>query len=432
MTVTPDAIDELTESLSVSLDTPTGATVGTNTTHTITITDDDGHPSVSFELATSSAAENAGTALVRVVLSTPSGLTVTVPFTDTPAGTATVGVDYTAPTSPLVFAPGATEAFVSIPLLDDATSESDETITLQLQTPINAIFGSPAAHTFTITDEDGVAPCTVAYPTAEAVYPPGVAITANVPTFACGTPTLWTVNPALPLGLAIDPVTGTISGTPINRGARIEYTVTASNPSGSDSVTIAIRIDPVYFYFGSNEVAIYVPVSGDLIPAGGTLPDSLATVPVSLFLKEGDSNQPVPNTYTPTVGLSIALAYDALVIDPQQIDMGADIQALNSGVGPEFWGPQIGANVVTIGVLYTANPNGGIFETLTADIDRELAIIRYAPAAGSLIGNATGTTVTMAYENPNGPTGIQNQVVLDGSTGVTPVSTDVVVGFQPQ
>ena len=58
-------------------------------------------------------------------------------------------------------------------------------------------------------------------------------------------------------------------------------------------------------YFGTNPTATYDPVTGDLIPAGQTLPDPLATDPVTLYYLEDPNNQPIPNVFFPTAGLSI-------------------------------------------------------------------------------------------------------------------------------
>ena len=198
-------------------------------------------------------------------------------------------------------------------------------------------------------------------------------------------------------------------------------------------MVIAIRIDPIFYYFGSDPTVQYDSASGDLIPAGGSMPDPLALVPVSLFLLEDPNNQPTPNTFFETVGLSIALEFDPLEIDPQTVEQGADLASMNSGAGPDFWGPQISGNVITIGVLYSTVINMGQFEeTLIADVDRELAVLQIAPATGFLTGNNAGVTVNLPFNNPAGPTGVQNEVVIDGATGVLPVTTPVTITFQAQ
>jgi len=71
-----------------------------------------------------------------------------------------------------------------------------------------------------------------------------VAIPANVPSFGCGDPTTFSVNPALPNGLMLDPVTGVISGTPLAASPLESFTVTAANAAGSDTVVLSILVNP--------------------------------------------------------------------------------------------------------------------------------------------------------------------------------------------
>ncbi|MEA2495029.1 MAG: hypothetical protein QOJ29_2940 [Thermoleophilaceae bacterium] len=57
-----------------------------------------------------------------------------------------------------------------------------------------------------------------------------------------GTPT-FSVAPALPGGLALDPATGTVSGTPTAAAADAPYTVTMSDLAGAATATLNIRVD---------------------------------------------------------------------------------------------------------------------------------------------------------------------------------------------
>ncbi len=66
-------------------------------------------------------------------------------------------------------------------------------------------------------------------------------ITAMSPTVT-GTVTGYSVSPALPVGLTIDAVTGTISGTPTTPTPSADYTVTASNSAGSTMARITMTV----------------------------------------------------------------------------------------------------------------------------------------------------------------------------------------------
>lgn len=52
----------------------------------------------------------------------------------------------------------------------------------------------------------------------------------------------YSVSPALPDGLLLNPVTGEISGTPTQVSPRNDYTVTAANEFGSDSFVVSIEV----------------------------------------------------------------------------------------------------------------------------------------------------------------------------------------------
>jgi len=87
-----------------------------------------------------------------------------------------------------------------------------------------------------------VAPANLTYTRTTAAYPRGTAIAANSPSFSGGAPTGYVVSPALPAGLAMDPVTGVISGTPTTLAAPASYVVTGSNPAGSAQATLTLSV----------------------------------------------------------------------------------------------------------------------------------------------------------------------------------------------
>ena len=70
----------------------------------------------------------------------------------------------------------------------------------------------------------------------------GQAITPAAPR-VFGRATRWSVTPALPAGLTLDPATGVISGTPSASCAQTSFTVTAANSGGSATVIIRITIN---------------------------------------------------------------------------------------------------------------------------------------------------------------------------------------------
>ena len=139
------------ETFTVTLSAPGNAELG-DATATGSIADDDGEPTISISAA--AAGEDAGTMIFEVTLSVPVGGATATARWATADGTATAGRDYTGVTDGTVsFAPGETARTVTVALDDDGTHEADETFTVSLRDPQNAVLGTAAA-TGTITDDD--------------------------------------------------------------------------------------------------------------------------------------------------------------------------------------------------------------------------------------------------------------------------------------
>ncbi len=94
--------------------------------------------------------------------------------------------------------------------------------------------------TFTLDVFSATAPSALSYsPTSQTVRQ-ATAITAMTPTVSGGAPT-YTISPALPAGLSINPTTGVISGTlTAAQTGTVAYTVTATNSGGSVTATVTL------------------------------------------------------------------------------------------------------------------------------------------------------------------------------------------------
>lgn len=86
------------------------------------------------------------------------------------------------------------------------------------------------------------APSGLSY-TSPATASVGTAMTALMPTVT-GTVATWSVSPALPSGLSLNPATGAISGTPTAVTAQATYTITAANATGSTTFALSLKVDP--------------------------------------------------------------------------------------------------------------------------------------------------------------------------------------------
>lgn len=101
--------------------------------------------------------------------------------------------------------------------------------------------GGSTSAVLTLTVND-TPPSNLVYTSATVQYTRGFAITPNTPTSSGGPVTNYSVAPALPAGLSLNPATGILSGTPSVVAPAATYTVTASNSGGSTSTTLTITV----------------------------------------------------------------------------------------------------------------------------------------------------------------------------------------------
>lgn len=115
------------------------------------------------------------------------------------------------------------------------------TYTLVATTPSGS---ADTSFTLLFTATDPVAPAGLAYGSAPFSFTVGQASTTGTPTVSAGASMVFTVSPALPAGLVLDPTTGEIHGTPTAATASADYTVTASNATGNSQVAVGIAVVP--------------------------------------------------------------------------------------------------------------------------------------------------------------------------------------------
>jgi hypothetical protein len=152
-----DALDEPDETFTIRLRDPSRTAIARGAA-TVTIVDDDPAPTVRIDDAavTEGAAGTTTTIDVPVLLSAPSGRTVTVAYR-TADGTASAGQDYLATSGTLTFSPGQTRRVVTLTILGDAEHEPAETFTVTLSSPSNVSVARGVA-TITIVDDDPAPP----------------------------------------------------------------------------------------------------------------------------------------------------------------------------------------------------------------------------------------------------------------------------------
>jgi hypothetical protein len=226
-----DSTPEGDETLTVALSAPVNATI-TAGGGLGTITNDD-VPALTLGNAT--VAEGTGattTATFLVTLAPASTLPVTVNYA-TANGSATAGIDYTATSGALTFAPGETTKEIAVPVTADALDEPDETFTAALSAPTNAtiVAGGGAG---TITDDDGT---------------PSLSISGNSAAEGqAGTTALaFTVTLSPASGQTVTVTAATANGTAV---------------AGSDFVAASV---PLSFAPGETTKTVNVTINGDTV-----------------------------------------------------------------------------------------------------------------------------------------------------------------------
>ncbi len=206
-----DALDENDETVIVDIASVTNGTESGTQQVTATVADDDAPPTVTLGVTGSPFAENGGSATVTATLSSASAKSVTVNLGY--SGTATNTSDYTRSGASIVIAAGATSGSVSLTGVNDATTEGDETVIVDIASIINGTESGTQQVTATISDDD---------------------------------------TPTVTLGLSGSPlaenggvatVTATLSGTaPFPITVNLAYTGTATNATDYNASTAAIVI----------------------------------------------------------------------------------------------------------------------------------------------------------------------------------------------
>ena len=154
-----DITDEVDETFTVTLSSPGGGATLGNAVATVTIQDDDAAPvagtgELNFAEMSVDVNEGDGDITVNVMRTGGSTGSVTVDYTVS-GGDATVSDDYNMGSGQLTFAEGATQASISISLVDDALVEGTETIMLQLSNVAGgATLGTLDMATVNIADND--------------------------------------------------------------------------------------------------------------------------------------------------------------------------------------------------------------------------------------------------------------------------------------
>ena len=386
-----DTLAEPNETVTVTLGTPTNATIKSGEgSASGTINDDDPDPEVSVaapKAVTEGDDSSVTTDMVfTVTLSAASGKVITVPYTL--GGTATSGDDYVAhAANPSLTIPvGDNSGTITVAIKGDVDAEESETVTVTLGAPTNATIeaGSGSA-SGTITDNDGIP--TVGVTNASAVVEGDDPNTTKNMTFAVSLSAEAKKTVTVPY---------TLGGTATSGD---DYVAHAANPSltiaigdNSATITVVIKGDVDAEESETVTVTLGAPTNATIKTDGGTASgtitdnDGIPTVSVAdaSAVVEGDD----PNT-TKNMTFAVSLSAAAKKIVTVPYTLGGTATSGDDYVAPPA-NPSltiaIGDNSATITVAIKGDVDTEESETVSVTLG---APTNATIEAGS--GSASGT-----------------------------------------
>ncbi len=376
LSIINDLLDENDETIIFQLGTPIGAALGTQTTYTLTIIDDDPEPFVDFAQDNSNVTEG-GTATIGVSLSDPSGREVQVGYTRI-GGTATSGLDYN-PVSggTLIFAPGETTQTFTVTTIQDEIDETSETVLFELSSATNANLAVTPEHTLTIDDDDG---------------PPEVTFDVDASSAAEGTTATIDVRLTLESSRPIT-VTFSIGGTaPIT-----DYTVLTTSPlvfaPGEVLKTITVNTVDNTIYQLDRTVVFSLAID----PAAAGLVDLGLSNTHTLTIEDDDG--PTANFASTTASVEEANTTVPVTINLDQAIIAGDSPVLDLVISTGTTA-QAGVDFnVPASITFNAGDSSASFDIaiLNNELDEpdRTLVLTLSPQEGSNINLGTDITFTL-------------------------------------
>lgn len=311
VTVAADLDAESDESVQlILLSASGGATLGTSTTATLVILDEDQIPTVQYGAQFFKGSENSGHIVAVVTLSRPLTETFSIAYA-TVDGTAEAGSDYIATNGTLNFPAGVTTRTFSVPVLDDEVIfEGNETVNLTLNNPQPSyvLLSSSAASVLWITEESGPSGTPVVFFTSDnsQVYESAGGTAIGVALSATSTQQI-TVNYATSAGLAqpgADYVStnGTLVFSPgvTYREFQVAVWDDATLELGGETLSLQLT-NPQNATVDPNATLTIIDDENPLVVSleynERTVAESVGLLPVNVFLST-DYGYPVTATYS--------------------------------------------------------------------------------------------------------------------------------------
>ena len=388
---------------------------------------------VGFSTGASTTDEAAGTHKVRVELSGPSEVQVTVNYDVAQGGTATAGDDYTLPPGQLMFAPGETSHDITMTIAADQIDEPDESFTILLGTPVGAALGT-AMHVVTISNhpvprvkfavpdlhlsesnttpqisivmsETTTLPVSVSYqvkiPAASAtVFPAG----AGDYTLADGTLTIPSQSTSVTVPLVI--INDTLDEE--NEQLQIVITGVVNAEAATDNQTFTYTIDDDDG-----------PPTIGFAAAATTLPENAGASGVAVALSTA-SGRVVSINYTATAGTASTPADFTVTDGTLTFQPGETTKMLPVAIAQDTLDENDETFVVHLATPTNADLTGIVDDTVTIADDDDPPVVTFATAAEAFAEDSAGTKnitvqisaisgrdVTVAFASAAGSTATQ-------------------------
>ena len=348
-----------------------------------------GPGSLSFSAASYSAAENAGSASISVLRNGGSAGAISVNYASA-NGTATAGSDYSASSGTLNWADGdGTAKTFSVPVINDSSAESTETVALSLATPGGgATLGAPRNATLSISDDDSapgtLALSSAAYTVAENGGSVTITITRSGGSNGAASIDYVTANGSAAAGSDYTAKSGTLTWASRDATSKTIVIPIANDTLSEASETLQLRLSAATgASLGSPATATVTITDDDTVSSAGSLLFSSASASVAenagvatiTVRRSGGSAGAVMAAYASSNGSALA---------------GSDYTAVG---GTLSWANGDAANkTFTVPIL----------DDGAAESSETFALRLSAPSGGATLGSAATQNVTIT-DNDGSP-----------------------------
>jgi len=426
-----DTLDELDETVIVDITSVTNATESGIQQVTATITDDD-FPTFMLVADNANIAEDGGTAVVTVTLSSAANEVVTFNLTYL-LGTATLNTDYTASAATISIPIGGSTGSITLTSQDDSADEPDETIVVDVASVTGAIETGAQQASTAIVDDDLVSVTLglTGSPFAEDGGSATVTATLASATFSDVTVNLSFSGTATngtdytPSGASIFIPTGSPSGIITLTGIsdmidEIDEAIIIDVNSVSGGGTEATPQQVTATIIDNDTAAIIVtPTSGlTTTEAGGTASFSvvLTSEPLALVTINFTSSDTSEGVVPPSI------SFDAS-------NWGVGQNVIITGMNDPFDDGNVPYTILTD--VVTTDPNYGspVDDISVTNLDNDTADVTIMPTSGLITteGGGTASFSVVLTSEPTAPVTI-NFTSSDTSEGTVPASITFNVG----